>query len=104
MVSSGLGSASRAAAAGFRSQLPLSRNCVASSRLSNLSVLRFISHQMAHSYTGIMCSKDVALSFISCWKDPWTEYTGGVLSAWAGQKLSNLSKLMCTPGDQRMAH
>lgn len=104
MESSEPGSASRAAAAGFRSQLLLSQNCVASSRLSNLSVLCFMSHQMTHSYIGIMCSQDVVLFFISCWKDPWTEYTGEVLSVWAEQKLSNLSKLMSIPGDQCMEH
>lgn len=34
----------------------------------------------------------MALSFNSCWKNPWTEYIGDVLSAWTEQKLVNLTK------------
>lgn len=42
----------------------------------------------------------MALSFISCWKDPWTEDTGEILSAWTERKLANLSKSLSIPGDQ----
>lgn len=72
----------RTAAAGFRGQLLHSHNCVASSRYFTLCSAWTVSYQMTGSYVCIICSQNMTLSFIGCWKHPWTVYTDEVLSAW----------------------
>lgn len=72
----------RTAAAGFRSQLLHSHSCVASSRFSTLCSAWTVSYQMTESYVCIICYQNMTLFFTGCWKNPWTAYTGEVLSAW----------------------